>query len=106
MLNTLSDTVHSQGVIFVIDKTRQHIDFANMEFILALDAASDPGNVGTIIRTADWFGVDAVLIGENSVDLYNQKVLRATMGSLFHLPILNKVILNKSGMTLFMSLFP
>jgi TrmH family RNA methyltransferase len=59
--------------------------------VVALDAMNDPGNLGTIIRTCDWFGVDAVLIGARSVDLYNPKVVRATMGSLFHLPIIDEV---------------
>ncbi|MHB1050825.1 MAG: TrmH family RNA methyltransferase [Bacteroidota bacterium] len=56
--------------------------------VVALDAMNDPGNLGTILRTCDWFDVDAVLIGARSVDLYNPKVVRATMGSLFHLPII------------------
>lgn len=59
--------------------------------VVALDAINDPGNLGTIIRTCDWFGVKAVLIGTGSVDMYNPKVVRATMGSLFHLPIIEGV---------------
>jgi len=108
MLEELSDTVHSQGVLCVIDLLEPKIKFQNLNFVLAIDEAQEPGNVGTIIRTADWFGVDAVLLGNGTVDLYNSKVLRATMGSVFHLPILTNVNfahvlpeLKKSGFTIY-----
>ncbi|MDV2887923.1 RNA methyltransferase, partial [Alkalihalophilus pseudofirmus] len=48
----------------------------------------DPGNLGTMIRTADAAGIDAVIVGRGSVDLYNAKVLRSAQGSHFHLPII------------------
>jgi TrmH family RNA methyltransferase len=48
-----------------------------------LDSISDPGNLGTIIRTADWFGIQDVVCSENCVDVYNPKVVQATMGSIF-----------------------
>jgi TrmH family RNA methyltransferase len=54
--------------------------------ILFLDGVQDPGNAGTIIRTADWFGVSMVVLGHKSVDLYNPKTLQATMGSIFRMP--------------------
>jgi TrmH family RNA methyltransferase len=54
---------------------------------VALDAVGDPGNAGTIVRTADWFGAAAVVFCTGSVEPTNPKALRATMGSLFHLPI-------------------
>jgi len=54
---------------------------------LLLDNIQDPGNLGTIIRIADWYGLDAVYCTENCVDLYNSKTLNATMGSFCHLPI-------------------
>lgn len=55
--------------------------------ILLLDEIQDPGNLGTIIRSAVAFDVDMILLSEDSVDLYNPKVLRATQGILFHIPI-------------------
>ena len=58
-----------------------HPDSFTDKLILALDDIRDPGNLGTIIRIADWFGIDAVLCSETSVDLYNPKVVQATMGS-------------------------
>ncbi|MBM7653096.1 TrmH family RNA methyltransferase [Neobacillus cucumis] len=55
---------------------------------LFIDAVQDPGNLGTMIRTADAAGIDAVIVGRGSVDIYNSKVLRAAQGSHFHLPII------------------
>lgn len=56
-----------------------------------LDNISDPGNAGTIIRNCDWFGITDVLLSEGSVELYNPKLIRATMGSLFHLNLYENV---------------
>lgn len=55
--------------------------------ILVLDDINDPGNLGTIIRLADWFGVTHLICSNNTVDCYNQKVVQATMGSLVRIPI-------------------
>jgi TrmH family RNA methyltransferase len=56
--------------------------------VVVLDGVRDPGNAGTIIRSADAAGADAVVLGRGCVDLYNPKTVRSTMGSLFHLPII------------------
>ena len=53
------------------------------ELVLALDSLRDPGNVGTIIRLADWFGIRTVLASRDTVDIYNPKVVQATMGAIF-----------------------
>lgn len=59
-----------------------HPDFHQIEGpVLALDQVQDPGNLGTIIRTCDWFGIRTILCSEGTVELYNPKVLQATMGS-------------------------
>lgn len=55
--------------------------------ILSLDRIQDPGNVGTIIRTAEWFGFDAVICGEGCADPFSPKVVQSAMGSLFRLPV-------------------
>lgn len=57
--------------------------------ILALDAINDPGNLGTIMRTAEWFGVETIILGEGSVDPFNAKVVRSSMGSLFRINIIS-----------------
>jgi len=54
----------------------------NKKFSILLDGIQDPGNMGAIIRTADWFGVENIICSEDSVDVYNPKVVQATMGSL------------------------
>ena len=56
-------------------------------FTLALDGLSDPGNMGTIIRTADWFGVRRIMATPGSVDVFNPKVVQATMGAIFRVPV-------------------
>lgn len=61
--------------------------------IIILDKVTDPGNVGTIIRTADWFGFSTVILGEGCADRFNPKVVRSTMGSIFRLNIKNNVAL-------------
>lgn len=60
----------------------------NESFILALDSIQDPGNLGTIIRTADWFGVDLIVCSKGTVDHFNPKVVQSSMGSLFRVPII------------------
>jgi TrmH family RNA methyltransferase len=85
-----------QGVVAVLKQ--QHFALENLmnspearSSLVALDGVSDPGNAGTMIRTCDWFGLNGVILGENSVELYNPKVLRATMGGVFHIPIVEGV---------------
>jgi TrmH family RNA methyltransferase len=56
---------------------------------LLLDAVQDPGNLGTIIRTADWFGVQQIICGSGTADVYNPKVVQATMGSIFRVKLLH-----------------
>ncbi len=70
-----------QGVIGVFRKERKD-DWGNGQTILVLDGIQDPGNLGTIIRTCDWFGVHTVVCSRNTADCYNPKVVQATMGAL------------------------
>jgi TrmH family RNA methyltransferase len=55
---------------------------------ILLDGISDPGNMGTILRTADWFGFDEIICSEDTVELYNPKVVQSTMGSLFRVKVI------------------
>jgi TrmH family RNA methyltransferase len=57
------------------------------KFAIALDGIQDPGNMGTIIRTADWFGIQHIICSDDTVDVYNPKVVQATMGSLAHVNV-------------------
>lgn len=60
----------------------------NPRLVLALDGIQDPGNLGTIIRTADWFGVDQIVCSIGTVDAFNSKVVQSSMGSLFRVSII------------------
>lgn len=71
---------------------------------LALDSIRDPGNLGTILRIADWFGIDAVLAAKDTVDVFNPKVVQATMGAVFRvrmhyvdLPAVSRMFLDNGG---------
>ena len=59
---------------------------ASKGLFLALDGIRDPGNLGTILRIADWFGIDGVIASPDTVELYNPKVVQATMGAIFRVP--------------------
>ena len=61
----------------------------NERIVLALDGIANPGNMGTIIRTAEWFGVEQVVCSEDCVELWNPKVIQATMGSIFRMTIVH-----------------
>ncbi|WP_141431981.1 RNA methyltransferase [Bacillus sp. 03113] len=88
IIHSLSDTEAPQGVIAVCRQNESTYSIEKGNSFLLIDAVQDPGNLGTMIRTADAAGVDAVLIGEGTVDVYNPKVLRSAQGSHFHLPII------------------
>ncbi len=90
VLDAMADTVTPQGFVAVCAQfpTSVRTIFAEGPRLVAvLEEVRDPGNAGTIIRAADSAGVDAVVLTGRTVDLYNPKVVRATTGSLFHLPI-------------------
>lgn len=90
LFRELADTEKPQGILAVVDFNISKIDEVvknKGNFIIILDELQDPGNVGTIIRSADAFGASGIIMTENCVDVYNPKVVRATMGSLFHIPI-------------------
>jgi TrmH family RNA methyltransferase len=89
-LKQISNEVHSQGVVALVHQQIEVFDTKHLrsaKYIVACDHVGDPGNLGTILRTCDWFGVDAVLLSEGCVSLYNEKVVRATAGSIFHLKV-------------------
>ncbi|MEN8192311.1 MAG: RNA methyltransferase [Bacteroidota bacterium] len=84
----LSETKSPQGIVAVLSMYNAYAKIKDSEgLIVALENISDPGNVGTIIRTCDWFGVRSVIVSPGSVDLFNSKVIRSTMGSLFHVNV-------------------
>lgn len=108
---SISDTETSQGIMALIKKPEFPGDNAGLlsdgpelffdsakvlsealsydSFVVVLDKLQDPGNVGTIIRTAHAGGADCVFLSDDCVDLYNPKTLRASMGSVFHVPVIS-----------------
>ena len=97
-LEKLSEEKTPQGVTAVVKKKKFLLEgtFLRKAFLLlGLDNIRDPGNLGTIIRTADSAGVDGVLLSKGCVELYNPKVVRSTMGSIFHLPLIEKLDLKE-----------
>ena len=81
-INKLSGLKNNKSLVSVVHKKNQKkesIDFSNL--IIALDSVNDPGNLGTIIRIADWFNIKSILCSKNTVDLYNSKVIQSSMGS-------------------------
>lgn len=90
----LSDTETPQGIAAVFVKPKlvpSKSIFIDDKIIVMLDNISDPGNLGTIIRNCDWFGVKNIFLSENIVDYTNPKVIRASMGSVFHLNLFEDV---------------
>ncbi|TDL34358.1 RNA methyltransferase [Jeotgalibacillus sp. S-D1] len=84
----IAETEHTQGVFAVCKQELQDFPSLGAQRILLIDSVQDPGNIGTMIRTADAAGMDAVILGKGSADPYNAKVLRSAQGSHFHLPII------------------
>lgn len=74
--------------VLAIFKIPEKSTLVNDGFIVALDGINDPGNLGTIIRLCDWFGVDQLICSSNTVDCYNSKVVQASMGSLTRVSII------------------
>ena len=92
IFNDLIDTENTQGILGVVkSKSRNLQENLNSKdkFVLILDRIQDPGNMGTIIRTADAAGVDAIIALKGCVDIYNPKVIRSTMGSIFDMNIIH-----------------
>lgn len=90
----MSDTVTGQGILCVVTQNQMSADdYLDMHVdgrlrLLILEGIQDPGNLGTMIRTAEAAGFDAIIADASTVDVYNPKVIRSTMGGIFRLPVL------------------
>ena len=89
IFRSISDVMTPQGILAVIQRKqeKQEISFQE-ELVLALDGIQDPGNLGTIIRTADSAGIRQILLSEQTADPYNPKVVRSTMGAIFRVNLI------------------
>lgn len=88
----LSQTKSGSTVFARVEKPKYELK-KGMRYFLC-DGIQDPGNLGTIIRTAHSFGFDAIIVSPDSVDEYNDKVIRSTQGSIFHIPVLRMDLTN------------
>jgi TrmH family RNA methyltransferase len=73
------------GYLAVLEQPKEFPIASTVKKVILLDGIADPGNMGTIIRTAEWFGVEAILLTDDCVDLYNPKVVQSSMGSIFRI---------------------
>lgn len=86
IMKKLSENVSQVHLIAVCHKLDQQVK--DMKRVILLDGVQDPGNLGTLIRTAVSFSFDCVYVSEETVDLYNDKTIRSTQGALFHIPVI------------------
>ncbi|WP_372585955.1 TrmH family RNA methyltransferase [Clostridium botulinum] len=88
VLKSIGNTENPQGIVSVINYfKKEKLDLQNGFYIL-VDKVQDPGNMGTIIRTAHAAGALGIITTKGTVDIYNEKTLRSTMGSIFYIPII------------------
>lgn len=92
----ISQTVNPQGVAIVLKEPQLKAEIPSRgdgkDIYAVLENTQDPGNLGTIIRMADAFGLTAVIVSPTTCDPYNDKVIRATMGSVWHIPVVRKTM--------------
>ena len=92
VFDKIKDTVNSQGIIAVVKynylNSLNNLNLSNIKSILLLDNINDPGNLGTILRTAEATKIDLVIVSQDSCNIYNTKVIRSCMSSIFRLKIL------------------
>ena len=89
VFNSLTDVIAPQGIMAVIEKPNKDIKINyDQDIILALDGIQDPGNLGTILRTADSVNLKQIIVTKNTADSYNPKVVRSTMGAILRIKII------------------
>ena len=88
IFNDISDVKTPQGILAVIKKNQNNQIETNSDYILALDSLQDPGNMGTIIRTADSANINQIIINKTTVAPYSPKVIRSTMGAIYRTNII------------------
>lgn len=91
LFSEFCETDSPQGIVAVAKKFSYSVEDISPGPLLYTDGVRDPGNLGTLIRSADAFGFSGVLLSPDTVSVYNPKVVRSTMGSIFHLPIVENV---------------
>lgn len=94
---SLTNVVNPQGILAVVEKNNNtnEIDY-NDDLFLILDDLQDPGNMGTILRTADSINLKQIIVSKGSADVYNPKVVRSTMGAIFRIKVIESDDLSKT----------
>jgi RNA methyltransferase, TrmH family len=89
----ISETRTPEGIAAVFENKKSELNFSSLRdsILIYIEDISDPGNLGTIIRNCDWFGVKNILLSKKSAETFNPKVIRASMGSVFHLNVFEDV---------------
>ncbi len=86
-LKKISSLSTPNQVLAVVKRQEAKIPIIKSKIVLVLDNIKDPGNLGTIVRIADWFGIEDIICSENTVELYNPKTIQSTMGSIFRVNV-------------------
>ena len=94
--NKISETKTPQGIAAVFDIKKPKLELQSFvdPLLIYLEKISDPGNLGTIIRTCDWFGIQNIFLSKESSEIFNPKVIRSSMGSVFHVNIYKDITLD------------
>ena len=87
-MNQMSGQDTPPGILAVVRNPKEKPFVATSPFTLALDGIANPGNMGTIIRTAEWFGIRDIVCSPDCVEIWNPKVIQATMGSIFRIHVM------------------
>ena len=97
IFNLITDVSNPQGILAVIEKNnvKASINY-DEDLVVILDNIQDPGNLGTILRTADSIGLKQVIVSKESVDCFNPKVVRSTMGAIFRVKVIERESLTKT----------
>lgn len=96
-------SLRTPNKVLIVLKTLRHIE-KELPFALAIDGVQDPGNMGTILRLADWYGVEQIVCSNETVDCYNPKVVQASMGAILRIPVIYcdlKKYLSQSNKTIY-----
>ena len=104
-LSRISNFKSPNNVLAIVKKKNIELDYDKIQgLILVLDNINDPGNFGTIVRSCNWFNIKSIICSDNTVDLYNSKVIQSSMGSLFRVDVFytnlkekTKSIVNAAG---------
>ena len=97
IFSTITDVINPQGIMAVVEKSdnkAQEIDYTQ-DVYLILDNIQDPGNIGTILRTADSLDIKQIIVSKGTADVYNLKVVRSTMGAIFRVKVIEVEDLTK-----------